>query len=322
LTERQQERGTIGSQLELLRQRVATEGDECVAEFCEDGCSGARLDRPRLDALRDAVEAGLVEAVWCLSPDRLARVYAYQVIVLDELARHGASVRFTDAPPLDDDPQAKLLTQVQGVIAEYERAKIDERYRRGKLFRSRAGEVLAWRAPYGYRRILRDQTGPARLEVYEPEAVVVRRIFDDYVAGGHSVRQIAGRLAADGVPTPRAAAGCWAPRPSVGCCVTRPASAGSTSTASRRCLALSTAAREPGRAPCGGQPTSATPGRLCDDGVGGNVEGRTIGDHVGPACGRNPRRTAPCGSGPHACIRHAVTSPVTCVTPARRPHSV
>ena len=101
--------------------------------------------------------------MWCLSPDRLARVYAYQVIVLDELARHGVAVRFTDAPPLGDDPQATLLTQVQGVIAEYERAKIAERYRRGKLFRSRAGEVLAWRTPYGYRRIPRDQTGPARL---------------------------------------------------------------------------------------------------------------------------------------------------------------
>ena len=88
-------------------------------------------------------------------------------------------MRFTDAPPLDDDPQAKLLTQVQGVIAEYERAKIAERYRRGKLFRSRAGEVLAWRTPYGYRRQPRDAHGPARLEIFEPEAAVVRRIFDD-----------------------------------------------------------------------------------------------------------------------------------------------
>ena len=140
--------------------------------------------------------------MWCLSPDRLARVYAYQVIVLDELARHGVSVRFTDAPPLDDDPQAKLLTQVQGVIAEYERAKIAERYRRGKLFRSRAGEVLAWRTPYGYRRQPRDAHGPARLEVFEPEAAVVRRIFDDYVHGGHSLREIIRRLAADGFPPP------------------------------------------------------------------------------------------------------------------------
>jgi site-specific DNA recombinase len=142
-------------------------------------------------------------------PDRLARIYAYQVIVLDELARHGVAVRFTDAPALGDDPQATLLTQVQGVIAEYERAKIAERYRRGKLFRSRAGEVLAWRTPYGYRRIGRDQTGPARLEVFEPEAVVVRRIFDDYVAGGLSMREIARRLAEDSVPTPKGRRGVW-----------------------------------------------------------------------------------------------------------------
>src|SRR5512144_68313 len=201
-TESQQARGTIGSQLAVLRERVTVEGDEPVAEFCDDGHSGARLDRPGLDALRDAAEAGLIERVWCLSPDRLARVYAYQVIVLDELARHGVSVRFTDAPPLDDDPQAKLLTQVQGVIAEYERAKIAERYRRGKLFRSRTGELPAWRTPYGYRRQPRDAHSPARLEVFEPEAAVVRRIFADAAVGGHSLREIIRRLAADNVSPP------------------------------------------------------------------------------------------------------------------------
>jgi site-specific DNA recombinase len=208
-TDSQQARGTIGSQLEVLRERVGAEGDEVVAEFCDDGHSGARLDRPGLDALRDAAEAGLIERVWCLSPDRLARVYAYQVIVLDELGRHGVSVHFTDAPPLDDDPQAKLLTQVQGVIAEYERAKIAERYRRGKLFRSRAGEVLAWRTPYGYRRQPRDAHGPARLVVFEPEAAVVRRIFDDAAHGGHSLREIVRRLAADGVPPPTGSRRIW-----------------------------------------------------------------------------------------------------------------
>src|SRR5258705_5943232 len=208
-TESQQQRGTIGSQLALLRERVTAEGDELVAEFCDDGHSGARLDRPGLDALRDVAEAGLIETVWCLSPDRLARVYAYQVIVLDELARHGVAVHFTDAPALGNDPQATLLTQVQGVIAEYERAKIAERYRRGKLFRSRAGEVLAWRTPYGYQRVPRDGNSPARLEAFEPEAAVVRRIFDDYVAGGHSIREISQRLYADGIPTPRGRQGTW-----------------------------------------------------------------------------------------------------------------
>jgi site-specific DNA recombinase len=208
-TDSQQQRGTIGSQLAVLRARVADEGDECIGEFCDDGHSGARLDRPGLDGLRDAAEAGLIERVWCLSPDRLARVYAYQVIVLDELARHRVTVAFADAPPLGDDPQSKLLTQVQGVIAEYERAKIAERYRRGKLFRSRAGEVLAWRTPYGYRRLPRDTSGPARLEIYEPEAAVVRRIFADTVAGGHSTREIARRLAADAVPTPKGRGAVW-----------------------------------------------------------------------------------------------------------------
>ena len=145
-TERQAERGTIGSQLEVLREHVTAGGDELAGEYVDDGQSGARLDRPGLDALRDAAEAGLFELVWCLSPDRLARAYAYQVLVLDELARFGVTVRFTDAPDLAaGDPQATLLTQVQGVIAEYEKAKIAERYRRGKLFRARAGEITTWK---------------------------------------------------------------------------------------------------------------------------------------------------------------------------------
>ena len=201
-TESQGARGTIGSQLEVLRQRIAAEGHELVAEYRDDGCSGARLDRPGLDALRDAAEAARLDAVWCLSPDRLARMYAYQVIVIDELARHGVAVLFHDTPPLADDPQAQLLTQVQGVIAEYERAKIAERYRRGKLWRARAGEVVAWKCPCGYRRIARCVGRAAHLEVYEPEATIVRRIFRDYVENHLSMRQICWQLNQDRAPSP------------------------------------------------------------------------------------------------------------------------
>ena len=111
-TERQAERGTIGSQVAALRNQVSAAQHELISEFIDDGHSGARLDRPGLDALRDAAEAGLFDAVWCLSPDRLARVYAYQVLVLDELARFGVVVHFTDAPDFaPGDPQATLLTQ-------------------------------------------------------------------------------------------------------------------------------------------------------------------------------------------------------------------
>ena len=202
-TERQAERGTVGSQLAALRHQVSAAGHELISEFIDDGYSGARLDRPGLDALRDAAEAGLFEAVWCHSPDRLARVYAYQVLVLDELARFGVGVHFTDAPDFaPGDPQATLLTQVQGVIAEYEKAKIAERYRRGKLFRARAGEITTWKTAYGYRRVARSAaTGPAHLEIYEPEAAVVRRIFAERAAGT-TVREICRTLNADRVPSP------------------------------------------------------------------------------------------------------------------------
>jgi site-specific DNA recombinase len=193
-SESQEARGTIGSQLEVLRQKMSELGQQVVHEYTDDGYSGARLDRPGLDALRDAAEAGLFKQVWCLTPDRLARSYAYQILITDELARHGVQVQYLDAPPLDDDPEATLLVQVQGVIAEYERAKIAERNRRGKLFRARAGEIVYRLVPYGYRRIPRCPAGPPHLEVYEPEAVVVRRIFDDFIAGGYSMRRICRRL--------------------------------------------------------------------------------------------------------------------------------
>ena len=140
-TERQQERGTISSQLDALRAAADADGHEVVEEFIDDGYSGSRLDRPALDRLRDAAEAGVLDGVICLAADRLARVYAYQVLIIEELARFGVSVRFLEGPAHGEDPQTTLLVQMQGVIAEYERAKIAERYRRGKLYRARQGEI-------------------------------------------------------------------------------------------------------------------------------------------------------------------------------------
>jgi site-specific DNA recombinase len=199
-TDTQQARATIGSQLQTLRNRIAAEGEELIEEFIDDGYSGARLDRPGLDRLRDAAETGAIDAIWCLSPDRLARSYAYQILILDEFARYQVPVRFADAPPLDD-PQGRLLVQIQGVIAEHERAKFAERGRRGKLYRSRAGEVLATKIPYGYRRVPRGPDGAAHLIIHEPEAAVVRRIFADFLAGD-SLRHLAVTLSAEGIASP------------------------------------------------------------------------------------------------------------------------
>ena len=146
-SESQAQRRTIDSQLEALRAHIARLGHEMVAVYTDDGYSGARLDRPGLDALRDAAAAGVFEAIWCLTPDRLARSFAYQILVTDELARFGVEVCFADSPAIESDPQARLLVQVQSVIAEYERAKLSERARRGKLYRVRSGEPVFHQSP-------------------------------------------------------------------------------------------------------------------------------------------------------------------------------
>ncbi len=201
-TERQQERRTIGSQLEALRSAADADGHEVIEEFTDDGYSGARLDRPALDRLRDAAEAGVLDGVICLAADRLARVYAYQVLIIEELERFGVSVRFLEGPAHGEDPQTTLLVQMQGVIAEYERAKIAELYRRGKLYRARQGEIPFWKTSYAHRRVLPGDGAPARIEIVEPEAEIVRAIFDAYVEQGRSIRQISLDLLDRGIASP------------------------------------------------------------------------------------------------------------------------
>ena len=190
-TERQEQQGTIASQLDALTRWAREQHHDVVdAYVCvDDGYSGTRLDRPGLDRLRDGAEAGAFKAALVLCPDRLARKYAYQILILEELERFDVRVIFLDQP-LSDDPQARLLTQIQGAVAEYERIKIAERYRRGKLFRARQGEVCWGKVPYGYRRIPRRDGVPAHVEVSEPEAQVVRQIFrwhvDEHLSVGRS----------------------------------------------------------------------------------------------------------------------------------------
>ena len=109
--------------------------------FRDEGYSGSRLDRPGLDALRDAVRDGEVDVVGVLTPDRLARKYAYQVLLLEEFRRAGCAVAFLNRA-ISDDPGDQLLLQIQGAVAEYERALLGERFRRGKLQKARAGQFI------------------------------------------------------------------------------------------------------------------------------------------------------------------------------------
>jgi len=208
-TQRQEKEGTIDSQVAAIR-RYAQEHNYTISEeyVCKDeGYSGAILARPALDRLRDGAEVGAFDGILVLSPDRLSRKYAYLILIVEEFERFGVQVIFLDRS-LVDDPQSALLIQIQGAVAEYERAKIAERHRRGKLHRARQGEVFWTSIPYGYRRIPRRDGVPAHLVINEDEAGVVRKIFSWHVDECMSIRQISKRLTREGYIPPKRGK-CW-----------------------------------------------------------------------------------------------------------------
>ena len=203
-TQRQEKRGTIQSQISALR-KYAKENNYTIAEdyVCtDDGYSGAHLARPQLDRLRDGAQTGEFDAVIVLSPDRLSRKYAYLILILEEFERFGTRVIFIENT-MADDPQGALLMQIQGAVAEYERAKIAERHRRGRLHLARLGEVVWASIPYGYRRVPRSDGIPGHLVINESEADVVRKIFSWHAHENMTIRQVTNRLTREGCPTPK-----------------------------------------------------------------------------------------------------------------------
>ncbi len=203
-SDRQRREQTIQSQTAALRELAAARGlliaDDLVFE--DEGVSGAVLRRPELERLRDLAVEGRFEVLLCHAPDRLARRYAYQVLLLEEFQRAGVEVIFAKEPERSGTSEDELLRQFQGMIAEYERAQIAERCRRGKLHRARAGAVSVMaRAPYGYRYVKRSEHADAFFEIDETEAPVVREIFRRYLEDGESIAKIARWLSEQGVST-------------------------------------------------------------------------------------------------------------------------
>jgi site-specific DNA recombinase len=201
-SERQVQQATIDSQVAALRARATQDGFMVLPsdEYVDNGHSGSSLRRPALERLRDRVAQGAVDTLYVHSPDRLARRHAHQVLLLEELASRGVRVTMLEGRN-GDSAEDQLLVQVQGVIAEYERAKIMERSRRGKLHKARIGSVnVLSNAPYGYRYIKKCDGAPAHYQVVLHEAQVVRRIFDAVVREQKTLRGIAQMLNEEGVP--------------------------------------------------------------------------------------------------------------------------
>ena len=197
----QRDRETIASQREAVLAHASARDWTVPKErvFADDGFSGATLDRPALEALRDAVAGGEVETVLAWSVDRLSRNFAHQMLLQEEFARHGARIVFVQEPD-DATPQGMLLRQMLSAISEYERTQIAERSRRGKIHRARQGSLnMISRPPYGYRLIRKTETCGARLEIDANEAAIVRRIYDLYAREGLKMNAVSQRLDAEGV---------------------------------------------------------------------------------------------------------------------------
>jgi site-specific DNA recombinase len=207
-SEQQREENTIASQTASLIEFAKSHDLEVPEEwvFEDKGYSGATLERPGLERVRDLAAEGHIQVVLAYAPDRLSRKYAYQILLIEELARHGVETLFVRAPQ-GDSAEDQLLVQFQGMIAEYERAQILERSRRGKRHRAHSGEISVLSgAPYGYRYIRKTDEAPAAYTVYEAEAGVVRRIYEMYTLQGLSIGEITRRLNAEGIPTRKVSA--------------------------------------------------------------------------------------------------------------------
>src|ERR1700751_5720582 len=200
-SEQQREENTIASQTASLIEFAKSHDLEVSKEgvFEDEGYSGATLERPGLERVRDLAAEGQIQVVLAYSPDRLSRKYAYQILLIEEFARHGVETLFVKSPQ-GDSAEDQLLVQFQGMIAEYERAQILERSRRGKRHRAQAGEVsVLSNAPYGYQYMPKTDEALAAYLIDEVEASVVRRVYGMYTVDGLSIAEITRKLNHEGI---------------------------------------------------------------------------------------------------------------------------
>jgi site-specific DNA recombinase len=200
---RQKEQETIRSQTAALRSHAEQLSLHVPEQwvFEDDGQSGATLVRPALERLRDLVCQVPIDVLLVYSPDRLARKYAYQALLIEEFAKSGTAVVFIKGPR-SDSPEDALLVQFQGMIAEYERAQILERTRRGKTHRAKAGMInVLSGAPFGYRYLRKSDHAEASYQVVPHEAAIVTGLFARYADGGTAIAELTRWLTGLGVPT-------------------------------------------------------------------------------------------------------------------------
>ena len=195
-TEGQEKDGTSLTTQEEACRHYAEENGYIVLRVVSEARSGATLDRPGLDQIRDVVKRREIGAVICYDPDQLSRGgAAHMLTVLEECQKAGVKLLFVTRK-LENSDEGKLMFSIYAAFADYERTKISERTRRGKRQRAREGRVLPGKITYGYRYVARNYA------IHESEAEIVRTIFDMCARQHMSTNAIANRLTDKGVPAP------------------------------------------------------------------------------------------------------------------------
>jgi site-specific DNA recombinase len=201
---RQKKDQTIGSQTAALREHATQNQLEVPPEwvFEDEGHSGATLVRPGLEALRDLAAQGCLDVVLVYSPDRLARKFAYQALLIEEFARTGVRVEFINNGARGDTPEDQLLVQFQGMFAEYEKAQLMERYPGAARSTVPApGRSTCSRVPHGYRYLRKSDHAGGAYEILEDEAPLIAELFRRYADDGATIADLARWLTGQGVPT-------------------------------------------------------------------------------------------------------------------------
>jgi site-specific DNA recombinase len=213
-TARQEEENTIETQLLAIREFADHNGYRIVQDYVDDGWSGDMLARPSLDQLRNDAKKRLWDAVIFYDPDRLARRYSYQELVMDELRELGIEPLFVTVPR-SKNHEDRLLYGVRGVFAEYERTKIAERFRLGKVRKAKEGHIIATEAPYGYTLIKRNGTPggsdfcQTHYEINENEARIVQMLFSWVADEQFTIRRSTKRLHDLEIPPRKSKRGVW-----------------------------------------------------------------------------------------------------------------
>jgi site-specific DNA recombinase len=203
-SKKQKEEETINSQVNALHSYAKERGYAIPKDwiFLDDGVSGNSLHRAALDELRDVIRTERVECIFIYSPDRLSRKYSYQLILLEEFKKHCVKVCFLKDVSNTETPEGIMFNHFQGIFAEYERALILDRSRRGKLYKAKQGDSAVLPSiPYGYIKVRNDHK--KTVEIAQEEANVVRMIYRLYIYEKKTLSQIQRILFENNMKSPK-----------------------------------------------------------------------------------------------------------------------